>query len=147
MNRGPRPSRPVAGALLGAAALVALTGCTGSGGSVAGGTADAAPGSAASSLTASASASASETAAASPTGASASCSVTSCSATLTNAAAQVSVLGKTISFGGVQNGRASLGVGDQTVSCAQGDKVSAGPLTLQCSTVTDSSVTLTASLG
>jgi hypothetical protein len=32
------------------------------------------------------------------------------------------------------------------VSCAEGESVSAGPLSLQCTTVTDDSVELTASL-
>jgi hypothetical protein len=33
------------------------------------------------------------------------------------------------------------------VSCAEGESVSAGPLTLKCSKVTDEGVELTASLG
>jgi hypothetical protein len=33
------------------------------------------------------------------------------------------------------------------VSCAQGEKVEAGPLTLECTEVTDDSVKLTASVG
>lgn len=75
------------------------------------------------------------------------CSGTSCSVTLSSDAKQADVLGTTISFNGVQGGKATLRVGDHDVSCAQGDKVSAGPLALECTTVSDSSVTLTASLG
>jgi hypothetical protein len=74
------------------------------------------------------------------------CSGMSCSVTLTGDG-QVNVLGNTIRLGAVENGRATLGVGDKSVSCAQGEDVSAGPLTLRCTTVTPDSVTLTASLG
>jgi hypothetical protein len=74
------------------------------------------------------------------------CSGMSCSVTLTGDG-QVNVLGNTIRLGAVENGRATLGVGDKSVSCAQGEEVSAGPLTLRCTTVTPDSVTLTASLG
>ena len=52
-----------------------------------------------------------------------------------------------VTFGGVQDGRASLGVGDVSVSCAEGETVTAGPLQLQCTSVTDDSVELSASLG
>jgi len=75
------------------------------------------------------------------------CSGTSCSLTLSHDDPQAKVLGTTVSLGAVQNGKATLGVAGHDVSCAQGQKVTAGPLTLTCSTVTDSSVTLTASLG
>lgn len=74
------------------------------------------------------------------------CSGTSCSVTL-SANQQAEVLGTSISLGSVQNGRATLGVAGKNVSCAQGEKVSAGPLQLTCSAVTSDSVTLSASLG
>jgi hypothetical protein len=61
--------------------------------------------------------------------------------------ASTSVLGTKISLGDVQDGQATLSVGDREVSCRQGESVSAGPLTLECTTVTQDSVTLTASLG
>ena len=76
-----------------------------------------------------------------------SCSTSSCTVTLSGDGAEVDILGTTLTFGGVQDGRASLGVGDVSVSCAEGETVTAGPLQLQCSSVTDDSVELSASLG
>ena len=76
-----------------------------------------------------------------------SCSGRSCSVTLSGDGAEVDVLGTTLALGGVQDGRATLNVGDASVSCAQGEEVSAGPLSLTCTTVTEESVELTASLG
>ena len=76
-----------------------------------------------------------------------SCSPSECTVTLTGSDTQVEVLGTSLSFGGVQDGRASLSVGDVSVSCTQGQTVNAGPLTLTCTTVESDSVQLTASLG
>jgi hypothetical protein len=76
-----------------------------------------------------------------------SCSGSECSVTLSGDGAQVDVLGTSLAFGGVQDGRATLSVGNASVSCAQGETVQAGPLTLTCSTVAADSVELTASLG
>jgi|SRR4051794_6202794 hypothetical protein len=76
-----------------------------------------------------------------------SCSGSECSVTLSGNGAQVDVLGTSLAFGGVQDGRATLSVGNASVSCAQGETVQAGPLTLTCSTVEADSVKLTASLG
>jgi hypothetical protein len=78
---------------------------------------------------------------------SASCSGGSCSVTLKGDGASARILGHDLAFGGVQNGRATLRVGNSEVSCAQGQSVSAGPLSLRCSEVTGDSVKLTASLG
>ncbi len=75
------------------------------------------------------------------------CTGTSCSLTLTGDGAQADVLGTQVSLGTVQDGRATVRVGDREVSCSQGESVSAGPLTLECTTVTADAVTLTASLG
>jgi hypothetical protein len=75
-----------------------------------------------------------------------SCSGSSCSVTLSGDGAEAEILGTTLTFGGVQDGRAELSVGGAGVSCAEGESVSAGPLSLQCTTVTDDSVELTASL-
>ncbi|UOY00856.1 hypothetical protein [Blastococcus sp. PRF04-17] len=75
-----------------------------------------------------------------------SCTTSSCSVTLSGDGAEAEILGTTLTFGGVQDGRASLGVGGTSVSCAEGESVTAGPLELQCSSVTDDSVELTASL-
>ena len=76
-----------------------------------------------------------------------SCSASECSVTLTGSDAQVEILGTSLSYGGVQDGRAMLSVGNASVSCAQGETVTAGPLTLTCTTVEADSVELTASLG
>ncbi|SES79944.1 hypothetical protein [Geodermatophilus poikilotrophus] len=75
------------------------------------------------------------------------CTGTSCSLTLTGDGAQADVLGTQVSLGTVQDGRATVRVGDREVSCSQGESVAAGPLTLECTTVTADAVTLTASLG
>src|SRR3954470_24906309 len=76
-----------------------------------------------------------------------SCAGTSCSVTLSGDGASVTVFHTTLAFGGVDDGRATLRVGDTKVSCMQGERVHAGPLALECTEVTDDSVELTASLG
>lgn len=76
-----------------------------------------------------------------------SCSTSSCTVTLTGEGAEAEILGTTLSFGGTQDGRASLSVGGASVSCAEGESVTAGPLQLTCSSITDDSVELSASLG
>ena len=90
-----------------------------------------------------------DTAASEPTGTDAGvdCTGTSCSLTLTGDGAQADVLGTQVSLGTVQDGRATGRVGDREVSCSQGESVSAGPLTLECTTFTADTFTLTASLG
>jgi hypothetical protein len=75
-----------------------------------------------------------------------SCSGSSCTVTLSGDGTEAKILGTTLRFGGVQDGKASLSVGDASVSCGEGETVSAGPLRLECSNVTDDSVELTASL-
>jgi hypothetical protein len=76
-----------------------------------------------------------------------SCSNNQCTVTLAGNGAEAEILGTPLAFGGVQDGRATLSVGDASVSCAQGETVSAGPLSLTCTTVTDDSVEVTARLG
>jgi spore coat protein U-like protein len=76
-----------------------------------------------------------------------SCSTSSCTVTLTGEGAKTEILGTTLTFGGVQDGRASLSVGGASVSCGEGETVTAGPLQLECSSVTGDSVELTATLG
>ncbi|TFV67233.1 UNVERIFIED_ORG: hypothetical protein E4P37_03490 [Bacillus sp. AZ43] len=76
-----------------------------------------------------------------------SCSTSSCTVTLQGEGAEAEILGTTLTFGGVQDGRASLRVGPASVSCGEGETVTAGPLELECSGVTDDSVELTATLG
>ena len=75
-----------------------------------------------------------------------SCSTSSCTVTLSGDGAEVEILGTTLQLGSVENGRASLSVGGASVSCAQGENVSAGPLALECTSVSDEAVELTASL-
>ncbi|SNT03601.1 hypothetical protein SAMN06893096_11411 [Geodermatophilus pulveris] len=76
-----------------------------------------------------------------------SCSGSECTVRLSGDQAQVDVLGTSLSFGGVQDGRASLSVGGASVSCAEGETVSVASLSLTCTTVQTDSVELTASLG
>src|SRR3712207_2571439 len=76
-----------------------------------------------------------------------SCSTSSCTVTLSGDGAEQDVLGTTVTFGGVQDGRASLSVGGASVSCGEGETVTAGPLQIECSSVTGDSVELTATLG
>lgn len=75
-----------------------------------------------------------------------SCSPTSCSVTLSGEGAEAEILGTTLGLAGVQDGRATLTVGGATVSCGEGESVSAGPLALECTSVTENGVELTASL-
>jgi len=75
-----------------------------------------------------------------------SCSSNECTVTLSGNGAEAEILGQSLAFAGTENGRATLRVGDTSVSCGQGENVAAGPLTLACGTVTDDSVELTASL-
>ena len=76
-----------------------------------------------------------------------SCSGESCTATLSADSASAEILGTKLTFAGVQDGRATLGVGDASVSCAEGESIAAGPLSVTCTSVTDDAVELTASLG
>jgi hypothetical protein len=76
-----------------------------------------------------------------------SCSGTKCTATLSGDGASADILGTKVQFSGTTDGRATLGVGDASVSCAEGESISAGPLSVTCTSVTDSAVKLTASLG
>jgi len=75
-----------------------------------------------------------------------SCAGTSCSVTLAGDGSRATVFGTAIFFLGVQGGRASLRVGEEGVSCAPGQRVSSGPLDLECKAVGDDSVELTVSV-
>jgi hypothetical protein len=70
----------------------------------------------------------------------------SCTVKLTGDGSEAEILGTTLSLGKVQDGRASMSVAGASVSCAEGESVSAGSLQLQCTTVTEDSVELTASV-
>jgi hypothetical protein len=76
-----------------------------------------------------------------------SCSTSSCTASLSGDGAKAEILGTTVEFAGTKDGRATLGVAGASVSCAEGESVSAGPLSLTCTSVTDGAVEITASLG
>jgi hypothetical protein len=75
-----------------------------------------------------------------------SCSPSSCTVTLSGDGAKAEILGTTIELAGTQDGRATLGVAGANLSCGEGESVSAGPLQVTCSSITDDSVELTASL-
>lgn len=76
-----------------------------------------------------------------------SCTTSSCTATLSGDGAEAEIFGTTVTLGGVQDGRASLGAGGASVSCAQGESVGVGPLQIECTSVTEDAVEITASLG
>jgi hypothetical protein len=76
-----------------------------------------------------------------------SCSTSSCTATLSGDGAEAEIFGTKLEFAGTQDGRATLGVAGASVSCAEGESVSAGPLSVTCTSVTDDAVEITASLG
>ncbi|WP_448641352.1 hypothetical protein [Geodermatophilus sp. URMC 63] len=75
-----------------------------------------------------------------------SCSASSCTVTLDGQGSEVEVLGTTLTLGSVQDGRAQISVGGASVSCGQGESVTAGPLALECTSVTSDAVELTATL-
>jgi hypothetical protein len=74
-----------------------------------------------------------------------SCTDTTCSVTLGGAGSAVEVLGSTIVFGGIRDGRASLRVGTRTVPLSAGGTVRAGQLVLTCTSVTEDTVSFTVS--
>ncbi|KQS73695.1 hypothetical protein [Modestobacter sp. Leaf380] len=76
-----------------------------------------------------------------------SCSGSQCTASLTGEGSEAEILGTSLVFAGTQDDRATLSVGSAEVSCAEGESVTAGPLSLTCTAVTADGVELTASLG
>ena len=75
-----------------------------------------------------------------------SCTTSSCTVTLDGQGSEVDILGTTVTLGGVQDGRATISVGGASASCGQGESVTAGPLALECTSVTGDAVELTATL-
>lgn len=75
------------------------------------------------------------------------CSGSSCTVSLSPDAAEVEVLGTRLAYEGVQDGEATIAVGNRTVTCSEGESVEAGPLTLECTTISADSISMTASLG
>jgi hypothetical protein len=74
------------------------------------------------------------------------CTTSSCTVTLNGDGAEVDVFGNTVSLESVQDGRAGLQVGNASVTCAEGESVAAGPLSVECTSVSENSVELTATL-
>ena len=75
------------------------------------------------------------------------CSGTTCTVTLEGDGAKASILGNDLAFVGTENGEATVSVGDASVSCAEGESVTAGPLSITCTTITENSLELTAKAG
>ena len=73
-----------------------------------------------------------------------SCTGSKCSVKLAGDGSKAKVFGTAITFRGVQDGRATLRVGNRDVSCAPGQTVSSGGLRLKCTAVGDDSVEFTA---
>jgi len=67
--------------------------------------------------------------------------------TLAGNGSRVQVLGTDIAFDNVRDARATVRVDEHSVTCAEGQSTSAGPLTLTCTAVTNDSVTMTVSSG
>ena len=68
------------------------------------------------------------------------CSGTACSLTLAGEGSSVQVFDTGISFVGIRDGRATVRVAGQDVSCVQGQTLTAGALTLTCTSVTSDTV-------
>lgn len=77
-----------------------------------------------------------------------SCDTNSCTVTLNGSGAEVDLpIGPSIRLGTVEDGRASISIGGVGVSCAEGESVAAGGLSLTCTSVSGDEVQLTATLG
>jgi hypothetical protein len=74
-----------------------------------------------------------------------SCTDSTCRVTLGGAGSAVEVLGSTIAFGDIRDGRASLRVGDRTVPLSAGGTARVGRLALTCTSVTEDTVSFTVS--
>lgn len=74
------------------------------------------------------------------------CSGDSCSVTLGSGSGETEVLGVNLSYDSFADGEATVRVGEETVTCSEGESVSAGPLQLECTTISEDSLTLTATL-
>src|SRR3954454_9510586 len=69
-----------------------------------------------------------------------SCSGKSCTVTLSWDGAKGESFNTTVTFGGAKDGRATVGVGDASVSCAKFNGVETGPLTVKCSSAAHTSM-------
>jgi len=72
------------------------------------------------------------------------CTNGTCTVTMGGSGTTVGIFDTTISFGSISDGRATLRVDDQDVTCAAGQTVTAGSLTLACTDVTADTVSFTA---
>lgn len=70
----------------------------------------------------------------------ASCSGTACSVTLAGNGSSVQVFDTEFAFVGIHDGRATVRVAGQDVSCVQGQTVTVGTLTLTCMSVISDTV-------
>jgi hypothetical protein len=68
------------------------------------------------------------------------CSGTSCSVTLAGDGSSVRAFDTEITFVGIHDGRATIRVAGQDISCVQGQAVTTAALTLTCKSVTDDTV-------
>ena len=142
--------RVASGLLAGALLLVPLTGCTEAGTEDGNAAAPATQTPAEDTTDAMETAEPGETAASGTDGgtnADVNCSGMSCTLMLSGDGAQAEILGTTVALSAVSGDRATVRVGDRELSCSQGESISAGPLTMQCTTVSQDSVTMEASLG
>jgi hypothetical protein len=74
-----------------------------------------------------------------------SCSGTACSVTLAGNGSSAQVFDTEIAFVGIRDGRATVRVANQDVSCVQGQTLTAGSLTLACTSVTSDTVRINVS--
>jgi hypothetical protein len=138
--------RAGASVLTGGTLLVLLMACSVSWTFRGSGSSSASSGSSAGSASAMTSTSSTGVAAASAAVSVASCSGNTCTVTLAGKGSRVQVLGTSISFGGIRDGRATVRVGNRDVSLAQGRTVSVERLVLRCTGVTRDAVTMVGSL-
>ena len=75
------------------------------------------------------------------------CSGKTCTVKLEGNGAKASILGNDLALADTKDGKATLSVGDASVSCTEGQSVTAGPLSITCTSITDKSVELTAKIG
>ena len=71
------------------------------------------------------------------------CSAGTCSLTLTGAGAEAAVLGTSVVLGRTADGQASFRLSGMDASCGAGESTSVGSFTVECTTVTDTALTLT----
>jgi hypothetical protein len=73
-----------------------------------------------------------------------SCEGSSCTVTIGGSGSMVQIFGATISLQHIRDGRATLLIGHESVTCAEGRSVSAAGLQLRCTRITTDTVQFTA---